>query len=258
MTSADTQPMGTKPQVKTRSDRDLQDALITYLGDANLRRTAAAPLPLSPDQAQRAEKFARFLARRYYRDRLARSFRYSRRFAPSAESVVDLPPFDQFLGDCVLGSLAAAERVADLALSTLRDGIAPGPWWSSLLEYERAFFLQAATTEMIIAGQFPRAAVSALCCRFSWNLPQLLLRLKAEETIGDDLPGEVTLLFSRTPHGRIYVAEVDPATAAVFHAADGRRSPAAIAESTSLSLPVVEHILGGLEELGALVTSSEK
>lgn len=258
MTSADAQPMGTKPQVKTRSDRDLQDALITYLGDANLRRAAAVPLPLSPDQAQRAGKFARFLARRYYRDRMARSFRYSRRFATAAESIVDAPPFDQFLDDCVLGSLAAAERVADLALRTLKDATAPGPWWGDLLEYECAFFLQAATTEMIIAGQFPRGAVSARCCRFSWNLPQLLLRLKADEATGDDLRCQLTLLFSRTPHGRIYVAEIDQATAAIFQAADGRCSPAAIAASTSLSLSVVEPILGGLEELGALVTSSKK
>lgn len=258
MTSADAQRMGTKPQVITRSDRDLQDALITYLGDANLRRAAAVPLPLSPDQAQRAGKFARFLARRYYRDRLARSFRYSRRFAPAVESVVDAPPFDQFLEDCVLGSLAAAVRVGDLALGTLKDAVAPGPWWGDLLEYERSFFLQAATTEMIIAGQFPRGAVSARCCRFSWNLPQLLLRLKADEATGDDLRCQLTLLFSRTPHGRIYVAEIDQATAAIFQAADGRRSPAAIAELTSLPVPRVQQTLAGLVEIGALVTSSEK
>lgn len=258
MTSADAQPMGTKPQVITGSDRDLQDVLITYLADANLRRAAAPPLALSLEQAQRAGKFARFLARRYYRDRLARSFRYSRRLAPAVESIVDAPPFEQFLDDCVLGSLAAAQRVGDLALRTLNDASAPGPWWGDLLEYERTFFLQAATTELLMAGQFPRAAVSARCCRFSWNLPQLLLRLQADEANGDDLRCQVTLLFSRTPHGRIYVAEVDQATAAIFHAADGRRSPAAIAESTSLSLPMVERTLGGLEELGALVTSSKK
>ena len=65
-----------------RSDRELQDAVITYLADAALRR-GASDLPLAPEQAQRAGRFARFLARRYYRDRLARSFRYSRRFGAS-------------------------------------------------------------------------------------------------------------------------------------------------------------------------------
>jgi hypothetical protein len=63
------------PQARSsRSDRELQDEVITYLADATLRRSSA-DLPMAPEQAQRADRFARFLARRYYRDRLARSFR---------------------------------------------------------------------------------------------------------------------------------------------------------------------------------------
>jgi hypothetical protein len=240
----------------TRSDRDLQDALITYLADASARSASAVSLPLSAQQAERAGKFARFLARRYYRDRLARSFRHSRRFAGPAEAIVDTAAFDAFLGDCVLGSLASAERVAQLAVDRLQSLSASPPWWHSLLQYEQAFFLQAATTANGAPAAFPRQGASAQCRRFSWNLPELLLRLKAGEPVNNDLRHEVTLLFSRTHLGRIYVVEVDEAMAAIYYAADGSRSPAQIAEATSLPIATVQTSLDALIQIGALVTSS--
>lgn len=246
------------PQARSsRSDRELQDEVITYLADATLRRSSA-DLPMAPEQAQRADRFARFLARRYYRDRLARSFRYSRRLGASAEAFADTPAFDAFLDDCVLGSLRAAERVGDLVLEHLTAFTAAGPWWNDLLEYERLFFLQAATTENAIAAQFSQHGTSARCHTFAWDLPHLLLRLKSDEPIGDELRREVTLLFSRTHLGRIYVVEVDEATAAVFHTVDPGRSPAQIAAMTSLSAAVVEQTLRALGEIGALVSSSHE
>jgi hypothetical protein len=58
--------------------------------------------------------------------------------------------------------------------------------------------------------------------------------------------------------GRIYVVEVDKATAAVFHTVDPGRSPAQIAAMTSLSAAVVEQSLRALGEIGALVSSSHE
>lgn len=241
----------------SRSDRELQDKVITYLADATLRR-GTSDLPLAPEQAQRAGRFARFLARRYYRDRLARSFRHSRPFGASPEVFVDTPAFDVFLDDCVLGSLRAAERVGDMVREHLSGLPSPGPWWSDLLEYECLLFLQAATTENAITTTFPRPSPSARCRTFLWDLPDLLPRLKPDEPIGEELQREVTLLFSRTHRGRIYVVEVDDATAAVFHAADARRSPAQIAAMTSHSAVVVQHTLRALEQIGAVVASSQE
>ena len=243
-------------RLRIRSDRELQDTLITYLADANLRRTSAPSLPLSSEQANRAGKFARFLARRYYRDRLARSFRYSRRFGPAAETLVETPAFDAFLDDCALGSLPAAERVAELAAHYVSGFPAPGPWWNELLEYERLFFLQAATTENAIPGSYPKPGTSARCHRFSWNLPALVALPKSGQPAGDDLRREITLLFSRTSHGRVYVVEVDATTAAVFHAVDGRHSLAQVAEAVSLPIAVVQPTLTALAQIGALLTSS--
>ncbi len=241
---------------RSQSDRDLQDAVITYLADATLRRAPVPGLPLSSEQARRAGKFARFLARRYYRDRLARSFRYSPRFAAAAETLVDTPAFDAFLDDCVLGSAAAAERVGDMATAFLEPLPAPGPWWSDLLQYERLFFLQTATTETVSPAEFPRPAASARCRQFSWNLPALLPELKTGQPAAGHLPQEVILLFSRTPQGRIYVVEVDDSTAAVFRAADARLSPRQVAEAVSLPAEFVQRTLVALVRIGALVTSS--
>ena len=241
---------------RSQSDRDLQDAVITYLANANLRRAPVPPLPLSPEQARRAGKFARFLARRYYRDRLARSFRYSRRFAAAAETLVDTPGFDAFLGDCVLGSAAAAERVGDMAIAYLQPSPSPGPWRSDLLQYERLFFLQTATTETVSPAEFPQPAASARCRKFSWNLPALLPELKTGQPAAACLPQEIILLFSRTTQGRIYVVEVDDSTAAVFRAADVRLSARHIAEAISQPAEFVQRTLAALVRIGALVTSS--
>src|SRR3989440_11547778 len=155
----------------SKSDRDLQDDVIRYLADAGTRNKNSSGLPLSPEQAKRAEKFSRFLARRYYRDRLARSFRYSRLFAPAigrtAEQVVDGESFQDFLNECVMGSLEAAQRVGQMAVMYLSDVREPGAWWRELLAYEQAFFVQAATAEGESVASAPRRGRSAVCCAFS-------------------------------------------------------------------------------------------
>src|SRR5437868_10234881 len=180
---------------KIASDRDLQDEVIAYLADARLRKEDAA-IPLSPDQVQRAEKFARFLARRYYRDRIIRSFRYSRLFAKqvgrTADEVVDGQKFDLFLAECALGSRAAAERVAEIAVAHLGATDKPCPWWNDLLGYEAAFFLQAATVEHGVTHGMPQQGVSAVCKNFEWDLSEVIPRIKAAQPVGDDLRKKVT------------------------------------------------------------------
>ena len=243
-------------------DRDLQDKLITYLADASVRRQTSSDLPISPQQAQRANRFARFLARRYYRDRLVRSFRYSQVFAAqlhrSAEEIVDGKPFDSFLNECVLGSFESAQRVGKMAVAhlTISPDSAPGPWWPDLLEYERCFFLQAATAENSRVTSTPFRGISALCCQFAWNLPDLLAKVKNNQPITDDQRVPVTLLFSRTREGRIYVVEVDEPTKAIFQTTDGLRSAADIAGVTSLPETNVGEVLESLVRIGAVVRSS--
>jgi hypothetical protein len=285
-----------KPESATRgrdlsdhdlSDRELQDQIINYLADARLRAHPPASLPLSGAEAQKASKFARFLARRYYRDRLGRSFRYSRllepRIARRAEEIIEGAQFDEFLDACILGSLESARKVGEMTRVHLGAATAPGPWWRDLLQYEYAYFLQTATTEHAPPLVVPRRGVSALSDEFHWNLPEILKRLRAGQEIGTDLQdkdlrgtdlrgedlrekdlggaalrekdlrADVTLLFSLTPHGRVYVVEIDHNVSAVFRAANGMRATEQIAAAAGLPVDYTRQTLHALVELGAIV-----
>ena len=202
------------------SDRQWQDQVIRYLADARLRQSDSRVAQITHEEAAKAGKFARFLARRYYRDRLHRSFRYSLLTAPQlpAAQVVDSLEFDAFLDDCALGSLESAIKVRQLALEHLSKIEAAGPWWRAVLAYEGAFFLQAATSEHSGRTKLPRRGHSAVCLDFAWAIPQVLDHLKRGAAVDDSLLRPMTLIFSRTAEGRIYVVEVDTATAAVFKA----------------------------------------
>src|SRR5438477_10883588 len=125
------------------NDRDLQDEIIRYLTEPAAR--AVPTTALAPEQAPRAAHFARFLARRYYRDRLGRSFRYSAMLANGnghrAMDVVEAEEFNRVASCEAMGSLTAAQRVGALAVQHLTPS-RDEAWWPALLEYECAHFLQ--------------------------------------------------------------------------------------------------------------------
>lgn len=236
------------------SDRDLQDQVIRFLSDARARSTESSDNLLDENEAQRAERFSRFLARRYYRDRLRRGFRYSARLAEtgqSAEHIVDSADFDSILDYCVLGSLTSSKEVGELALSQLlplREEI----WWRELLEYERAFFLQLATSEVPPVGAHPQVSSSTVLHEFGLQIPELLSRLRTEQNVGEVERKKVTLLFSRTSHGKVFVAEVDSKTRAVFKLIDGQRSLNQIAAVCDLAPEEFQRIIADLFEIGAI------
>jgi hypothetical protein len=238
------------------NDRTVQDEVIRYLADANVREQEPRRGPISAGEAAKAAQFAHFLARRYYRDRLTRSFRYSHRFGKQteriAEEVVDRTEFDQFLAECVMGSLASAQRVGEMARAHLTAAPPSAAWWPDLLDYEYAYFLQAATAERGASGDRPAPGLSALCRRFAWALPEMLPRLRAGEAIGDDLRREATLLFSRTHAGRIYVVELEPELERVFRATDGHRTASEIAEATGVPAEQTHSMLASLAAVGAV------
>jgi len=238
------------------SDRAVQDEVIRYLADANVRAQGSHGGPISVGEAAKAAQFAHFLARRYYRDRLARSFRYSHRFRKPtgriAEEVVDGKEFDQFLADCVMGSLESAQRVGKMACAHLSTAPASGAWWPDLLDYEYAYFLQAATAECGASGDRPAPGLSAVCRRFAWALPEMLPRLRSGEAISDDLRREATLLFSRTHSGRIYVVEIEPEVESVFRATDGHRTVDEIAEAAGVPAEQAHSMLASLAGIGAV------
>src|SRR5438105_4121387 len=155
------------------NDRDLQDEIIRYLTEPAAR--AVPTTALAPEQAPRAAHFARFLARRYYRDRLGRSFRYSAMLANGnshrAMDVVETNEFNRIASSEPMGSLAAAQQVGALAVRHLARA-KDEAWWPALLDYEYAHFLQTATSESTPRGQHPRQGLCAVCRQFDWHLPE--------------------------------------------------------------------------------------
>ncbi len=253
--------MSSVPAVSEASDRELQDRIILYLADGS-HRIEVQDVPLSAAEAEKAQRFSKFLARRYYRDRLTRGFRYSRRVIEFsretqadnsrlyAEEIADSPRFDEILSHCVLGSIHTARTVAELAVAQLRP-LALAPWWDDLLHYERSFFLQLATSELSDPTTHPKLSANTITQAFQWKMPELLSRLKSEAPLTDDLRGEVTLLFSRTHHGRIYVVELDDQAQAVISAMNGNRSAEEIAAAAGVGVEETNNLLMTLREIGA-------
>ena len=232
------------------SDRDLHDRVISYLSDANLR--AGSTDFLNETEVKRAERFSRFLARRYYRDRLRRSFRFSASLVSqshAASRLPDHPDFDEFLDHVVLGSLAAAREVGQLAVERLTP-LRSEAWWPELLEYEFAFFLQLATSESTPPSEGVQVCISAVLRSFTFRIPEMLERLRSMKP--PELQGNTTLLFSRTPHGRIYVVELDPITEALFIEISRGEDPRKRLSGDELRLQELRHTLSTLKEIGAV------
>lgn len=238
------------------ADRDLQDEIIHYLTDPGVRVASANQLKIHPEQAERARRFSLFLARRYYRDRLTRSFRYSAMFAEEisrrAADILDSLEFTKVMKQHALGSLDIAEMTGRAAVNWLK-GAKQEAWWPALLEYEYSHFLQTATSEMSVPAEFLHRGRSTVCVRFDWHLPELLQRLRDKQPIEPELQRPVTLLFSRTRAGRIYVMEIDEVTTTILDSATGRRDQQEIANHCLVSPEFARQIIDSLIEIGALV-----
>jgi hypothetical protein len=129
----------------------------------------------------------------------------------------------------------------------------PAPWWSELLEYEHAYLLQTATSENAPRTKHPACGASACLRQFSWSLPDILPKLRGGTIPEDVRRREVTLLFSRTETGKIYVVEVEAAIAKVFRAADGNRTSNEIAAAAAIPAEETQQVLEALAAIGAIV-----
>jgi hypothetical protein len=86
-----------------------------------------------------------------------------------------------------------------------------------------------------------------------FDLPELLVRLRSEEIPTEASRRAVTLLFSRTHLGRVYVVELDEASAAVLNAIDGKTALERIPSFSSISDTETQRVLTTLAEVGAIV-----
>jgi hypothetical protein len=279
------------------SDRALHDRVIRYLTDAPARAAGPVSLPISEVDAARAGRFANFLARHYYRDRLARSFQYSYEYRAqtgrSAEQIADSAEFNSFLTSCVLGSLDSAQSVGEMARRHMLAAKQMAPWWASLIEYEYAYFLQGATSELPLRSPFPARGRSAVLKQFEWCMPEVLRRIRdfpllpkpgrsgapsnasSEPTNGspenpttipssaepaglEDLRRPVTLLFSRSREGKLFVVEVEDSVASVFNAVDGQRDIDTIASVAGVLPSTAHEVISALSSIGAIVVTPNR
>ena len=257
------------------SDRALQDDVIRALADAPYRASAAWRRQELADP-DRVERYARFLARHFYYERIVHFFKYSRALARvtgrAPEAILKSPAFDALLPTLVLGSRETATSVARLVTAHVATSRAPVPYLADLLRYEEAMMVVeagprvwrdgaptegAGSPKGVPAGPGERLAPDkvegTVLLELAFDLPAVLPKLLQAWTNVPQAPERRTkLLVARSPHGRVAVAKSDESVAAVIELADGKRTLEQLAAGTGLPLTELRETLQGLVDLGAV------
>src|SRR5205823_1252502 len=217
----------------------------------------------------RLERFARFLARHFYHERLVHFFKYSRALARVTgrrpEAVLHSAGFDALLSTAVLGSRATARAVAALAVNHVRpaDGAQPIPYLSALREDEQGVRVVEAGPGVGRGGGRgeggggrgapPELVEGTVLLELAYDLPTVLPKLLQPWTeVPQAAPLRVKLLIARSPHGRVTVARADAAVASVVELADGRKTLPELAREAGLRSEDLDATLAGLADLGAV------
>lgn len=238
-----------------------------------IRALADAPYRASPEwrrlvlaDPDRVERYARFLARHFYHERIVQFFKYSRALARITarrpEAVLKGPQFDALLPGAVLGSRETARAVARLVVEHVGGAAAAIPFLADLLRYEEAMMVAEAgprvwRDDQASAGSGerdrPEKVEGTVLLQLSYDLPAVLPKLLQPWT---ELPRAaerpITLLVARSPHGRVAVAKSDESVAAVVHLADGTRTLEELAAGAGVEIGALTETLQGLVELGAV------
>ena len=251
------------------SDRALQDDVIRALADAPYRESAAwrARGLADPD---RVERFARFLARHFYHERVVHFFKYSRALTRVTgrrpEAVLTRPGFEALMPSIVLGSRQTARAVAQLVVTHVGDAGAAIPYLGDLLQYEAAMMVVEAgpriwredpesKDEGVGSGEWsaPETVEGTVLLELAYDLPVVLPQLLRPSSEVPQAPARSTaLLVARSPHGRVAVARSTDAVAALLRLADGRKTLSELADGAGLEVRELEQTLHGLVELGAV------
>jgi len=247
------------------SDRAVHDHVIRALADAPYRASAEWRARGLADPS-RVERFARFLARHFYHERIVHFFKYSRALARVTgrrpDAILRRSGFEALFPIMVLGSRETAAAVARLVVDYVgAAGTAGIPYLGDLLRYEEAMMVAEAgarvwrDSEGAGSGErsVPMLVEGTVLLDLSHDLPAVLPRLLSPWT---DVPQAtarpVKLLVARSVHGRVAVARSTDAAEKVLALADGRRTLQDLARETGADPAQVEETLRGLVELGAV------
>ncbi len=251
------------------SDRAVQDEVIRALADAPYRASAAWRERGLADAA-RVERFARFLARHFYHERVVHFFRYSGALARVTgrrpEAVLRQAGFDALLGSAVLGSRETARAVAALVAAHVAgrggsDGAVP--YHADLLRYEETMMVVEAGPRVWREtgtgdggrgkGGSPELVEGTALLELAYDLAAVLPALLRPWSTPPDAPRRpTTLLVARSPHGRVTVARADEAVVSIVRLSDGVRTLEDLARTAGLGTAELEASLSGLTEIGAV------
>ena len=247
------------------SDRAVQDALIRALADAPYRASVEWRQRelANPD---RVDRFAKFLARHYYYERLVHFFRYSRALARvtgrAPEAVLAGAAFDRLLPSLVLGSRDSAVAVAEVVVEHLASGTTGAVrYHDDLVHYQRAMMVVESGARVWRDGSpakptrasLPLRVEGTMLLELQHDLPAVLPLLLQNWTVPPDAPQQATtLVIARSAHGRVSVARTTTTIATVLELADGRRSLDDLARDAGLKPGELEATLEGLVEIGAV------
>ncbi|HTR21649.1 MAG TPA: hypothetical protein VMH88_12410 [Gemmatimonadales bacterium] len=247
------------------SDRALQDRVIRALADAPFRASAAwrgEPLA-DPD---RVERFAHFLARHFYYERIHHFFRYSRALARitrrAPDAVLAAPGFEALFPTLVLGSRASAEAVARLVVQYVGSGEPGVAYHADLLRYEQAMMLVESGPRVWRDGELgdgrgersnPVMVAGTVLLDLDYDLPAVLAKLVEPWTEVPACPRKPTrLVVARSRHGRVSVARTTVVIDTIMQLADGRKNIEDLAAEAGLRPEELAATLQGLVELGAV------
>ena len=248
-------------------DRAVQDLIIRALADAPYRGSSEWRQRELASQ-DRVDRFARFLARHFYYERLVHFFKYSRALARVTgrppEAVLTSPQFEALFGILVLGSRDSAVSVATLAATHVRGGATGSiPYLDNLLSYEQAMMTVESGARVwrdgtaVLAPQkqwsTPMRVEGTMLLDLDYDLPLVLPLLLQPWTEVPQAPRQLTrLLIARSSHGRVSVARTTTAIATLLELADGRKSLDDLAREAGLRPAELEATLEGLVDIGAV------
>jgi hypothetical protein len=248
------------------TDRAVQDRMIRALADAPYRASPEWRRQRLADP-DRVERYARFLARHFYHERIVNFFKYSRALARvtgrAPEAVLKARAFDALLPSVVLGSRETARAVARQVVEYVTAAGATIPFLADLLRYEEAMMVVEAgprvwrdTGKERVGrgkGETPQTVKGTVLLELTYDLPAVLPTLLQPGTDVPQVPERRTkLLIARSPYGRVAVARGDQSVAAVIELADGKRTLEELAASAGLAVAQLTETLEALVDLGAV------
>ncbi len=250
------------------TDRGLQDLVIRALADAPFRGSAEWRQRALADD-ERVERFARFLARHFYFERIVHFFKYSAALARVTgrrpDAILGQPAFAALLPSLVLGTRDSARAVAGLVVAYVKSGapLPPIPYHEDLLRYEEAMMVVEAGPRVWRetgngergggAGAAPQTVEGTALLDLTYDLPAVLPKLLRPWTAVPEAPARpVRLIVARSRHGRVAVAKATDAIVSIMDLADGSKTLDDLAREAGLRPAELQATLQGLTELGAV------